>query len=160
MSLFIGNAGIQRPPPPDTPECASCDAGYTTCGMCLMAIQPSECPSVTGENGGDDNVINRDSGLAVGDLCEYDSGDDCSDGSFDIDPCGTFDVYRVVECHIPSPPSPPSLIGESADVHELWRPKPGSFVAASGDLVRDTLLTTCAVWGDVDNDGDADLVRT
>ena len=51
------------PPPPSAPSppplapppfnCAGCDAGYTTCGLCLVAATPSECPSASG---GDDDA--------------------------------------------------------------------------------------------------------
>ena len=92
-------------PPPSPPplDCAGCDAGWTTCGVCLRALNPSECPA-------DPNAFANahcNDPLAIGQLCEYDAGNFCSDGDGSLDNCaGGFDMYIAVDCHAP-PPSPP-----------------------------------------------------
>ena len=127
-------AGPSAPPswppraPPHTPAACSgesCDAGWSTCGVCLVAVPASECPA-------DPNLGGCTSSLAVGELCEFDAGNACSDGDQNLDQCsGGYDVYRRVACgaaaptpSLPpgTPPAPPPDVPPSAPHGTLHAP--------------------------------------
>ena len=55
-----------------TRACGSCDAG-TACGLCLMLVEQSECPSGRNDSQGRAFAIANDCRrLKVGDMCEAD----------------------------------------------------------------------------------------
>jgi len=103
------------PPPPNLPppppkDCATCTNGFE-CGICLMAVDSSECSATPW------NLPKCSDQLAAGEMCD-------NNVHYPVDPlCGTslgldncigqggpnnqWDNYKRVECYAP-PPSPPT----------------------------------------------------
>ena len=77
---------------------AAVGAAGASCGTCLVAVQPSECPPEgidAGELDGINNAGNCN-GVAMGELCEGD-GECGTTNSFNT--CGNgYDIYRRVDC--------------------------------------------------------------
>eukprot|EP00966_Prymnesium_polylepis_P245293 5674606-Prymnesium_polylepis.1 len=98
-----------------TIECDECDAGQA-CGMCLMLVPESECPSGSDWRADPNLKDGCTSEMVIGNLCEADGHCGTSDDANNC-PGGRggssrrYDVYKRVTCRVtrPRPLPPPPL---------------------------------------------------